>query len=164
MRIVTRDPLMQDNAALPAALQQRVGDMVYASLRSGFQGEEFGAPEPAPPGSSIQAIADRVQRLLNVFTDRGFMIRGEVVDVTPARSEGSVEYHAAGCTAGSFRIRLDAPANLWGLTQLTARGSLLRNPLDALAIQGFLRASGCTKPSYTLQVGEVSVTELWTIC
>ncbi len=36
-QLVTRNPLLQDNAALPAALQERIGDAVYRGLRTGFQ-------------------------------------------------------------------------------------------------------------------------------
>lgn len=71
-------------------------------------------PEPARPGCNLEELTDGVQGLLDVFSDRGFMLRGSVADVTPSRSPGSIEYHGAGCSGGSFRVRLDAPANLWG--------------------------------------------------
>ena len=35
-RLVTRDPALQDNAALPAAFQRRAGDLLYAGLRDGL--------------------------------------------------------------------------------------------------------------------------------
>jgi hypothetical protein len=79
-----------------------------------LQEETFNAPQPAKAGTSIQELAEGVRGLLTVFADRGFMIRGEVTDVTPSRSDGSVEYHGAGCSGGTFRVRLEGPAHLWG--------------------------------------------------
>lgn len=35
-RLVTRDPALQDNAALPAAFQHTAGDLLYAGLRDGL--------------------------------------------------------------------------------------------------------------------------------
>ena len=33
---MTRDPALQDNAALPAAFQRKAGDLVFAGLRDGL--------------------------------------------------------------------------------------------------------------------------------
>lgn len=35
-RLVTRDPALQDNAALPAAFQRKAGDLLYTGLRDGL--------------------------------------------------------------------------------------------------------------------------------
>ena len=41
-------------------------------------------------------------------------VQATISDVVPSRSCGSVEWHGACPSAGSFRVRLEGPATLWG--------------------------------------------------
>lgn len=42
-------------------------------------------------------------------------LQAKVSSVTEGCSEGSCEYHGASGARGSFQIKLDGPANLWGM-------------------------------------------------
>lgn len=41
-------------------------------------------------------------------------VQATVLDVVPSRSCGSVEWHGACPSSGTFRVRLEGPATLWG--------------------------------------------------
>ncbi len=41
-------------------------------------------------------------------------VQATVSEVVPSRSCGSVEWHGACPSAGTFRVRLEGPATLWG--------------------------------------------------
>lgn len=56
-------------------------------------------------GCSFEQLLAGVQAVLDVFIERGFAIRATVSNAVPdASGQG-----------GTFRVRLEGPANLWGL-------------------------------------------------
>ncbi|KAK9807874.1 hypothetical protein WJX72_011848 [[Myrmecia] bisecta] len=149
-RLVTRDPKLQDNASLPLAVQQKAGDLIYQNLRAGFQGEAFDVPGPCPSGASTADLVQGVQQLMNVFVDRGFALKAQV---RPTDSTGA---------CSTFKVRLDGPANLWGLGALTSQRALLTNAYDALAVEAFLRASG-RNAVYSSRRTDTAVEQTWTL-
>ncbi len=56
-------------------------------------------------GCSFEELLAGVRRVLDIFVEQGFAINAAVSDVVPASSGGG----------GSFRVKLEGPANLWAL-------------------------------------------------
>ncbi|KXZ54425.1 hypothetical protein GPECTOR_5g79 [Gonium pectorale] len=127
-RLVRRDAALADNSLLPDVFFARTGDRIYGGLKDGFRNFQFGAPQPLSPGASLGELTATIQRLLDVMVDNGYALKAEVYDVNEAER--------------SFRVKVTGPANLWGLTSLRHRRSLVVNAYDSMAIDAFLRASG----------------------
>ncbi|CAL8465945.1 g5481 [Coccomyxa elongata] len=158
---IQRSPSMQSNAALPAAFERITGDLIYDGLCNGFRGVNFGAPGPAEPRTPIQELAGNAQRILDIFTANGYAIKATVSEVVPSRSCGSVEWHGACPSAGTFRVRLEGPATLWGTAALENRRAIA-SAYDAMAIEAYLRHSGCSA-SYSVRHTDTAVEEYWTV-
>ncbi len=66
----------------------------------------------------------------------GYALDARVSDVAPARSCASVERHGACPSAGSFSVRLEGPATLWGaLRRPPPRASSALHPCMPLVEQ-----------------------------
>lgn len=130
-----------------------VGDLIYRGLRDGFRGEVFGGPPAAPAGASIERLAADVQQLLSIMVDKGYALKAAVSEVRP--SDGSE-------ATGSFTVTLQGPCNLWGMSALGARRSLVVNAFDVMAIDAYLRASA-RQGRFSLQLTESGLREQWTI-
>jgi len=151
-RVVRRDPAYADNALLPARFNDLVGDAIYTGLRYGFRGQQFGAPGPAPPGSGLAAVCAGVQELLDVMVGQGYALKASVLDVAPGPGR-----------SGSFRVRLEGPANLWGLASLSFRRSPVVNTYDAMLTRAYLRASGWGVTSFAYTYTDTAVEEEWVV-
>lgn len=152
-RLTTRDPALQDNAALPARYEARLGDALYRRIAvDGFRGTVFGGPAPLGPGASPAELIAGVRALLRVFVDNGFCINAEASDPVGGPD-------GAGFT---FTIRLDGPATLWALQSMAARRAELYPVYTGLASAGFLRACG-RQASCSFAWTESTVTERITV-
>ncbi|GLC41889.1 hypothetical protein PLESTB_001043800 [Pleodorina starrii] len=147
-RIVRRDAALADNALLPAAFFTRTGDKIYAGLRNGFRDFQFGGPPPLPAGASLAALTTAVQNLLDVMVNNGYALKAEVYDVDDAEQ--------------SFKVKITGPANLWGLTNLNFRRSLVLNAYDCMAVDALLRASG-RSASFELSTSPSGVDVQWVL-
>ena len=128
------------------------GDLIYKGLRDGFRGEVFGGPPAAPAGASIQQLAADVQQLVSIMADKGYALKATVSSVKSS-SSGS---------GGSFTLSLQGPCNLWGMSALGARRSLVVNAFDVMVTDGYLRASG-RRSSFRLQLTDAGLEEHWTV-
>ena len=148
---VLRDPALRDDALLPEAYAQRVGDKIFAGLRDGFEDELFGGPAACPLAVAADArfdcAVDGVRALLAVLVARGFAFSGEVLDVDAA--------------ARRFRVRLGGAATLWSLQALAARASTPTCDFVGLTISAFLRASGWADAAYTSQASSTALEHEW---
>ena len=98
-----------------------------------------------------------MQQVLDVFMAQGYALKATL---TP----GSSDTGGSGSSGGSlsFTVRLEGPANLWGLQGLAARRSSIYNQHDALAVGAFLRASG-RGSTCRLAWNDTAVTQQWTL-
>ena len=128
--IVRRDARLADNALLPEAYALRMGDSLFASLRDGFEEEQFGGPSACPMPADFACALEGVRKLLSIFVSRGFAFSGAVMEVDEA--------------ALRFRTRLEGPATLYATAELAQRRSSPPPAFAEYAISGFLRASGWT--------------------
>ncbi|KAK9902243.1 hypothetical protein WJX75_009231 [Coccomyxa subellipsoidea] len=158
---IQRSAALQSNAALPAAFERATGDMIYNGLLTGFRGVQFGAPEPSPARTPIEELAGNAQRILDIFAANGYAIKATISDVVPSRSCGSVEWHGACPSAGSFRVRLEGPATLWGTAALENRRAIA-SAYDAMAVEAYLRRSGCSA-TYSIRYTDTAIEEFWTV-
>lgn len=126
--------------------------MIYNGLRGGFRGETFGGPPAAASGASIQQLTADVQQLLSIMADKGYALKASVANVK-SNSSGS---------GGSFTVSLQGPCNLWGMSALGARRSLVVNTFDVMAIDAYLRASG-KQGRFSLQLTDAGLEEQWTV-
>lgn len=160
--VVRRDAKYKDNASLPSFVEELAGDNIYRSLRDGFRGRDFNGPSEQKAGTHIARLAEDAESIMTIFVQNGYAIKAKVSNVSESCSEGSCEYHGAHGSKGSFQIRLDGPANLWGMAALSSQGSPLHTAFSALAIDGYLRASG-VKAQYTLNRTSTTVTHSWNL-
>lgn len=147
---VLRDPALRDDALLPEAYAQRVGDKIFAGLRDGFEDELFGGPAACPPAAAdarFTCAVEGVKALLAVFVARGFAFSGDVLDVDAA--------------ARRFRVRLGGAATLWSLQALAARASTPTCDFVGFTIAAFLRASGWADAAYTSQASSTALEHEW---
>lgn len=128
------------------------GDLIYKGLRDGFKGEVFGGPAAAPAGTSTQELAANIQELLNIMAKKGYALKALVSDVKSS-STGA---------GGSFTVTLQGPCNLWGMSALGARRSLVVNAFDVMVTDAYLRASG-RQGRFELQLTESGLEEQWTV-
>lgn len=161
-KVVMRNARYKDNASLPSAVEEMAGDNIYRGLRDGFRGRDFGAPIQQSSDTHISRLVDDAQNILNIFVQNGYALKAKVSSVTEGCSEGSCEYHGASGARGSFQIKLDGPANLWGMAALANQGSNLHTAYSALAVDGYLRASG-VEAHYTVDHTPTAVTHNWTL-
>lgn len=155
--LVRRDPSLSDNAQLPARMALLVGDKLYDGLRYGFRGEQFGAPEPLSPSSSVQEVTQAVQQLLDILVSRGYALKAQVTPTQP--EEAALQVAKEEC---SFRVSILGPANLWGLQALSYRRSPLLNSYDSLLIEAYLRASGF-QSQHESSLQQVGVEQRWSV-
>ncbi|KAL3147223.1 hypothetical protein ABBQ32_002719 [Trebouxia sp. C0010 RCD-2024] len=152
-KLVRRDASFKDNNSLPTQIAIRTGDLIYDGLRNGFREETFpGTPAPLTPSQAAQ-VPLQVQKLLDVFVDRGFAIKAQVTADTTAAGKSS--------GGGSFSVRLEGPANLWGVGALQSRQAMMVDAVDAMTVQAYLRASGFTS-EYSLQRSSTAIEQRWT--
>ena len=151
IRVVQRPQQFQEDGMLPLYFFETTGDLIYAGLRDGFRGEEFGGPAAAPRGASKGEILAGVRKILDIMVDRGYAIKASVVDVP-----------GIGDAFGGFKVSIRGPANLWGLSALGARAALVANAFDVMAVAAWLRASGI-EAEYELDLTETGVEEEWTL-
>ena len=147
VRTVRRDAALRDNALLPEAYAQRVGDAVFAGLRDGFEDEAFGGPPACAGANDFACALEGVQALLRVFVARGFAFSGEVLDADAERR--------------SFRVRLGGAANLWALQALAARNSSPSCEFVGFTLAAFLRASGWPHAAYSSRASTVALEQSW---
>ena len=77
--VVRRDAALSDNKILPAVLAQRVGDVVYARLRFGFEEETFpGIPEPSDPTApdALERVVRGMDAIVNAMVAKGYALKG----------------------------------------------------------------------------------------
>ncbi|CAL5223952.1 g6555 [Coccomyxa viridis] len=160
-KLVTRAPELRSNDSLPAAFERAAGERIYDGLRNGFRGQEFGAPAPLEPRTPIQDIAKNAQQILDIFTANGYALKASIQDVVPSRSCASTEWHGACPSAGTFRVRLEGPATLWGVAALKSRRAIA-NAYDAMTLDAYFRSCGCSA-SYSIRCSDTSIDEFWTI-
>ena len=135
--VVRRDAALSDNKILPAVLAQRVGDVVYARLRFGFEEETFpGIPEPSDPTApdALERVVRGMDAIVNAMVAKGYALKGGA-----AKVEGD---------DARVRVYVSGPANLWGAQALAARGVSPPNEYLGYALTGFCRASG-VRSAYT---------------
>jgi len=139
--VVHRPKAFQDDASLPGGWKIVTADNVYRGLHEGFRGETFdGVPEPfaakaAPTAEELARVRRGVEAILAVFKKKGFFIRAECGDVLVDAKDPSII---------TFTVSSEGAANLWGLQALQRRALPAYNVYDALAILGWLRASGAS--------------------
>jgi len=148
-RLVSRPAGLEDDARLPAFIEGQAADRIYARLRGGFEGTEFaGVPPPLAPGAPFVDVLEGVRGVLGALVERGYALSADV------RGDGQ----------GRFQVALEGPASLWALQTLAASPPATRAAglpaHDALAVGGFLRASGL-RPQCFLRAGQDSVEEEW---
>lgn len=129
------------------------GDLIYSRLREGFREVQFGAPAPAPRAAGLQQRLDGVRTLLDIFVDKGWCLSASISDVQPG----------AGGRGGSFTIRTEGPANLWGLQMEAAQRSSAFGCHDAAAVGALLRAGGARAAGCRLSWGDTAVTQRWSV-
>ena len=146
-RVVRRDAALSDNKILPAVLAQRVGDLVYARLRFGFEEETFpGVPEPVDPAApdALERVVRGMDAIVNAMVAKGYALKG---GATTAEGDDA-----------RVRVFVAGPANLWGAQALAARGVSPPNEYLGYALTGFCRASG-VRSAYTARTTDTG-TEL----
>ncbi|MEW5298480.1 MAG: hypothetical protein WDW36_001598 [Sanguina aurantia] len=144
--LVRRDPAMSDNALLPAAFQQIVGDKVYQGLWKGYRGEEFGGPAPLPAGAPVSEFITNVTLLLDIMVSRGYALKGKL-----SYSEDKPL---------SFQVKVQGAATLWGLAALNYRHALVANTYDAMVISAYARACGRTA-EVDIDISDTVISENW---
>ncbi|CAK0738295.1 hypothetical protein CVIRNUC_001022 [Coccomyxa viridis] len=160
-KLVRREPELRSNAALPAAFERATGERIYDGLRNGFRGQGFGAPAPLEPRTPLQDITRNAQQILDIFAANGYALKATIQDVVPSRSCASTEWHGACPSAGTFRVHLEGPANLWGVAALKSRRAIA-NAYDAMTLEAYLRSCGCSA-SYSIKCSDTGIDEYWTI-
>jgi hypothetical protein len=151
-RTVRRDAALAD-AALPAALFAGTGDLIYAGLREGFRGVDFGVPPPPARGAGVPALAAAAGVIADALATHGLAIKAEVSEVAAP---------AAGAPGG-FTVTLRGGANLWGLQALAFRRAPLLNAYDAMAIDAMLRAAGVVGATHETAFDDAACTTRWTL-
>jgi hypothetical protein len=117
------------------------------------QGEVFGAPAPCSPGAPLTEVAQQLQQLLAIMTDKGYALKCEVAEVQP---------DSPGSSSGSLVVRTQGPATMWGLLALSYRRAAVANAFDAMVAGAFLRASG-RQCSYSIELTDVGVEHTWLV-
>lgn len=132
VQTVRRDSRLRSNADLPAAFKQRAGARLYQALAEGFEGLDLGAPPPCARGATSEEVLEAVRRLLACLVLRGgFALSATVTPMAVETAQGLAR----------FKVRVEGPANLWGVRALASRRAAVLNDFDAMAIQGLLSAS-----------------------
>jgi len=151
-RVVRRDQTLSDNKLLPAAMEAGIGDKMYAGLVKGFEGETWGGPPPLNKSASFEEVVAGVRRIVDIFVEKGYAIKGEVGEVVPRKAGNG----------GSFVVRFQGPCNLWGIQRLGSIRAPLVNAMDAMTVAAFLRASG-RSATYTLEATDAGVEAQWEV-
>lgn len=149
-RVVTRDPALQDNAALPAAYERAAGQLILSRLREGFRGEQYACPAPLARAGSFDDVMRAVDAWLQLFVAEGFAINARVVDAR----------QPAGAARGTFTVQLEGPATLWALQSLASRRSTVLPGYDVLTVAAFLQEAGL-QPKCEVEWTDTTVTERW---
>lgn len=160
-RSVQRDASLADNASLPPGLLLTASDRLYNGLSGdgydfgeGGDKEIFNGPAPVLPEAPLQAVLDGITAILGIFESRGFCTKATLSDV---------QHGENGVVGSQFTVTLTGGANLWGLAALVDRKSSIANVYDALAVNGFLRASGLRSASYVASTNDTETSVRWTI-
>lgn len=107
-------------------------------------------PPTAHAGAPDAELLAGVQRLCDIYVERGYALKATLV---PGGRGGA---------APAFEVKLEGPANLWSLQALAARRSSIYNDHAAAAIAAFLRASGRSS-SCRLSWSDTGVSQQWTL-
>jgi hypothetical protein len=76
-----------------------------------------------------------------------------VSNVEPASDKGG----------GSFKVRLEGPANLWGQAVLASRQTIVSDDYTAFASAAFLMASGFKDSTCSSRYTDTYVEETWKV-
>eukprot|EP00798_Chlamydomonas_sp_ICE-L_P021921 gene21921-28966_t len=152
-KLVQRNASPTADAALPDEFFNLVGDNIYDGLVNGFRGlvkgfldEVFGAPPPAKKGASVEQLTSDINTILSIMVDRGYALKANVVNVDDA----------------GFKIKVQGSINLWGISALNYRRSVVVNSYDAMVIGAYLRASG-RAGLYETEYNNVGYEQVWTL-
>ena len=128
-KLVTRNPLLKDNALLPGEWERQTGDKIYEGLVEGFRGQVFGGPKPCNSNGKncgSEELVVGIRQILDIFEKNGFALKCTMTQ----QSDGS-----------SFIIKVEGGANLWAIQALQARGSSVLPLYDMFVIESYLRKS-----------------------
>lgn len=92
VRTIRRDAAYADNTKLPERFRARAGELIYARLAEGFEGETFRLPSPCHAHSFAEEVAAAVQALLDVFVANGYCLKAAVSDAMSDR-DGAIKMH-----------------------------------------------------------------------
>lgn len=156
VQTVRRDSRLRSNADLPAVFKQRTGARIYQALVEGFEGADFGAPTPCPPGATSAEVLDAVSQLLrSLVAGGGFALSAAVTPLAAAAGP-------SGQGLVRFKVRVEGPANLWGVRALASRRAAVLNDFEAMAIQGLLQASQLVA-TYRSKYSDTYAEHVWTV-
>lgn len=68
-------------------------------------------------------------------------VQAAISDVVPSRSCASTEWHGACPSAGTFRVRLEGPATLWGQLSVSYASETLLTPIHYTPAKSHLAGS-----------------------
>ena len=118
--VVTRDPALTDNAALPGIFSQRVGDAVLAWIT-----DRYTRIAPVVPRELTgAALRENIQQIVNIFEFNGYMLLSKLEP-----------------TGSGVKVTLVAPATLWSQQMLRNRRDLA-NDFEVKTILAYLRSCG----------------------
>ena len=164
VKVIRRDPDLGDNTILPAVFAQRVGDVLYARMRYGFEDERFpGCPEPAAISARAAATADATADA-DADTDANdfAIVREGLRGVTKCMVEKgyglswTVSVLETKGKRQKLKVTVAGPANLWGARALASRGASPPNEYLGYALTAYCRASGVGS-SYFTKASETAV-------
>lgn len=89
----------------------------------------------------MQQLAAGMQAILDVMISRGYALKAAVT-VVGAASSSSSSSGGGGGEAGSIRVEVQGPANLWALAALGSRRAWVSNTYDAMVIDAWLARGG----------------------
>ena len=131
-QVVTRPPELADNAALPAAHAERVGNLLLDKISEKYTRL---SPKVPPPTQQVTAalVIDGVRQIAEIFEINDYMLSQRV---TPL--------------ANGFELAMVVPATLWSQQVLQLRGEL-PNDYEAKVVSAWLRR--CSVPAtYTTRI------------
>lgn len=151
VKTVLRDARWRDNASLPLALHQKVGDKILRGIQEGFRDATFDGPAVLEGDAARpEDVMVGVKKILKVFVDNGFCLQSRVEDVVLS-------------TAGDenqFKVRTEGAANAWAIQALQSHNAKVMNHYDALTIDAYMRQCG-KKADYTVSPGSGTLHEAW---
>jgi hypothetical protein len=150
-KVVRRDAAFSDNSKLPQNLQLQVGRNILAYLRSGFRDESYNVPPTLTRAASLADLASGVQQLMGVFVSNGFAFSSRVGSVVEGKRGG-----------GTWKITVEAPANLWGVQTLQFRRAAVADAFDGFAVLAFLDECGF-EGSFEIEADSATLEQSWTI-